>query len=162
MSITCLYPTVSWAPPRSLYILPQHKSSQHVCHKIHPNHRLFSWGGFGAALALVLAQRGHHVFATSRSVDTIPDALKSSANVTVLPLDVADAAIGHSSRKHGRGVRSRAWTWLVNNAGVGYVRPRAGHRHRRGGRDCSMSTCVVLCAQSRPSRISWWPAAAAS
>lgn len=79
-------------------------------------------GGIGAALALTLAQRGHHVFATSRNVDTIPDTLKSSVNVTVLPLDVADAASATAAARavaesgHGLDV-------LVNNAGVGYVRP---------------------------------------
>lgn len=79
-------------------------------------------GGIGAALALVLAKRGHHVFATSRNVDTIPDTLKSSANVTVLPLDVADSAsviaAARTVTESGRGLDV-----LVNNASVGYVRP---------------------------------------
>lgn len=78
--------------------------------------------GIGAALALVLAKRGHHVFATARSVDKIPDALQTDANVTILALDVSDAtsvtAAAHAVTQSGRGLDV-----LVNNAGVGYICP---------------------------------------
>lgn len=78
--------------------------------------------GIGAALALVLAQRGHHVFATARNIDKIPDGLKGLSNVTALPLDVADAtsvtAAARAVTESGRGLDV-----LVNNAGVGYVLP---------------------------------------
>ncbi|KAH8764331.1 oxidoreductase [Diaporthe sp. PMI_573] len=81
-----------------------------------------SAGGIGAALALVLAQRGHHVFATARNIDRAPDALKSLSNVTILPLDVADAAsvtaAARAVTESGRGLDV-----LINNAGVGYVLP---------------------------------------
>lgn len=81
-----------------------------------------SAGGIGAALALVLAQRGHHIFATARNVDKIPEALKVLSNVTVLPIDVADAtSVATAARavtESGRGLDV-----LVNNAGVGYVLP---------------------------------------
>jgi short-subunit dehydrogenase len=39
--------------------------------------------GIGAALALVLAQRGHHACVTARNVDKIPDTLKNLSNVHV-------------------------------------------------------------------------------
>ena len=81
-----------------------------------------SAGGIGAALALVLAQRGHHVFATARNIDRAPDALKNLSNVTILPLDVADAAsvtaAARAVTESGRGLDV-----LINNAGVGYVLP---------------------------------------
>lgn len=79
-----------------------------------------SAGGLGAAMALALARRGHHVFATARDPSKIPDALASVA--TVLPLDVADAA---SVAAAARAVADagRGLDVLVNNAGVGYVRP---------------------------------------
>lgn len=78
--------------------------------------------GIGAAMALVLARRGHHVFATARNLAKIPEALSSLANVTVLSLDVADtASVAAAARTvadtgHGLDV-------LVNNAGVEYVQP---------------------------------------
>lgn len=78
--------------------------------------------GIGAAMALVLARRGHHVFATARNTAKIPEALSSLANVTVLPLDVGDAASVSAAARavadSGRGLHV-----LVNNAGAGYVRP---------------------------------------
>lgn len=78
--------------------------------------------GIGAAMALALARRGHHVFATARNPAKIPEALTSLSNVTVLPLDVADAdsvaAAARAVVDTGRGLDV-----LVNNAGVGYVRP---------------------------------------
>ncbi|CAJ2500715.1 Uu.00g035680.m01.CDS01 [Anthostomella pinea] len=78
--------------------------------------------GIGAATALALARRGHHVFATARNPAKIPKTLSSLTNVTVLPLDVADAAsVAATARTvadagHGLDV-------LVNNAGFEYVQP---------------------------------------
>lgn len=81
-----------------------------------------SAGGIGAAMALVLARRGHHVFATARNTARVPEPLASLANVTVLPLDVGDtasvAAAARSVADSGRGLNV-----LVNNAGTGYVTP---------------------------------------
>ncbi|KAI1458107.1 oxidoreductase [Annulohypoxylon moriforme] len=78
--------------------------------------------GIGAALALVLARRGHYVFATARNTDKIPEALGNLSNVTVLQLDVGDsasvAAAAQAVTDSGRGLHV-----LVNNAGSGYVRP---------------------------------------
>ncbi|XDG08075.1 hypothetical protein ABKA04_007690 [Annulohypoxylon sp. FPYF3050] len=39
--------------------------------------------GIGAAIALVLAKRGHHVFATARNTAKIPEALSSLSNVAL-------------------------------------------------------------------------------
>ncbi|KUI68649.1 NADPH-dependent 1-acyldihydroxyacetone phosphate reductase [Cytospora mali] len=78
--------------------------------------------GIGAAMALVLARRGHHVFATARNTAKVPEALSSLDNVTVLPLDVGDtasvAAAARAVADSGRGLHV-----LVNNAGGGYVQP---------------------------------------
>lgn len=81
-----------------------------------------SSGGIGSALALTLATRGHHVFATARNPSKISDALTSLSNVTILPLDVTStesvAAAAKSVADSGRGLDV-----LVNNAGMGEVRP---------------------------------------
>lgn len=78
--------------------------------------------GIGAAMALVLARRRHHVFATARDPAKIPEALSSLANVTVLSLDVTDtasvAAAARTVADTGIGLDV-----LVNNAGVEYVQP---------------------------------------
>ncbi|KAI1084535.1 oxidoreductase [Whalleya microplaca] len=78
--------------------------------------------GIGAAMALVLARRGHYVFATARNPAKIPEVLGSLANVTVMPLDVADtasvAAAARTVANTGRGLDV-----LVNNAGIEYVQP---------------------------------------
>lgn len=81
-----------------------------------------SEGGIGAALALALAKRGHHVFATARDSLRVPQEVSSLPNVTVLPLDVtsppsiADAVKAIADSGHGLDV-------LVNNAGAGYAMP---------------------------------------
>lgn len=78
--------------------------------------------GIGAAIALVLAKRGHYVFATARNTAKIPDALSSLSNATILSLDVGDpesiAAAAKAVVDSGRGLDV-----LVNNGGGGYVRP---------------------------------------
>lgn len=78
--------------------------------------------GIGAAIALVLAQHGHHVFATARNPSIIPQDLASLSTVTVLTLDVADpksvTAAARAVADSGRGLDV-----LVNNAAVGYMRP---------------------------------------
>jgi NAD(P)-dependent dehydrogenase (short-subunit alcohol dehydrogenase family) len=81
-----------------------------------------SAGGIGATTALVLAKRGHHVFATARTTSKIPETLSSLDNVTIIPLDVtstssiagAVAVVAAS----GRGLDI-----LINNAGAGYTMP---------------------------------------
>ncbi|KAJ3577845.1 hypothetical protein NPX13_g2719 [Xylaria arbuscula] len=81
-----------------------------------------SAGGIGAAIALALSKRSHHVFVTARTVYKIPSDLSGLANVSVLPLDVtssesvAEAAQAVSASGHGLDV-------LINNAGAGYAMP---------------------------------------
>lgn len=81
-----------------------------------------SAGGIGAALALTLASKGHHIYATARNTSKIPEALGHLSNVTLLPLDVTDGAsvarAAQSVEAAGRGLDV-----LVNNAGGGYARP---------------------------------------
>ncbi|KAI1108025.1 dehydrogenase with different specificitie [Nemania sp. NC0429] len=78
--------------------------------------------GIGAATALALAQRGHHVFATARNVSKIPPSLSEHANVTLLSLDVTSsgsvAQAAQAVAASGRGLDI-----LVNNAGAGYAMP---------------------------------------
>ena len=47
-----------------------------------------SANGIGAALALALARKGHHIFATARNLSKIPVSLVSLSNVTPVQLDV--------------------------------------------------------------------------
>lgn len=81
-----------------------------------------SAGGIGAALALALAQRGHHVFATARDTSKVPGSLRSLHNVQVVRLDVSDTdSIAHAAEtvaQAGYGLDV-----LVNNAGRGYAQP---------------------------------------
>ncbi|KAK8052323.1 NAD(P)-binding protein [Apiospora rasikravindrae] len=82
-----------------------------------------SAGGIGATIALALARRSHHVFATARTVSKIPEELSSLSNVTVLALDttsaesVAAVATAVETSDHPQ------LDVLVNNAGVGYTIP---------------------------------------
>lgn len=79
-------------------------------------------GGIGAAIALVLAKQGHHVFATARDTAKIPEALRNLSNVTVLSLDVGDTASVAAAAQivvdRGCGLHV-----LVNNAGIECLRP---------------------------------------
>jgi NAD(P)-dependent dehydrogenase (short-subunit alcohol dehydrogenase family) len=81
-----------------------------------------SANSIGAALALSLAKRGHHIFATARSPAKIPSPLTTLSNVTLLQLDVTSpasvAAAVHAVQEHGHGLDV-----LVNNAGAGYTVP---------------------------------------
>ncbi|KJZ75445.1 hypothetical protein HIM_05141 [Hirsutella minnesotensis 3608] len=81
-----------------------------------------SGGGIGASIALALANRGHHVFASARSISRIPQQLSELSNVTLLTLDVtsprsiiaAEQAVVDSGRE---------LDILINNAGAGYSMP---------------------------------------
>ncbi|KAI0420571.1 dehydrogenase with different specificitie [Xylaria grammica] len=79
-------------------------------------------GGIGAAVALALAQQGHHVFATARTVSKIPPSLSELSNVTPLHLDVTSsdsvAQAAEAVAASGRGLDV-----LLNNAGAGYATP---------------------------------------
>lgn len=81
-----------------------------------------SEGGIGAALALAVAKRGHHVFATARNTSKIPEELSALSNVTVLQLDITSApSIAEAAKavaSSGRGLNV-----LINNAGAGYATP---------------------------------------
>ncbi|EAW19007.1 SDR family oxidoreductase [Aspergillus fischeri NRRL 181] len=81
-----------------------------------------SANSIGAALALSLAKRGHHIFATARSPAKIPSPLTTLSNVTLLQLDVTSpasvAAAVRAVQDHGHGLDV-----LVNNAGAGYTIP---------------------------------------
>lgn len=81
-----------------------------------------SAGGIGEGIALALAKKGYHVFATARNPRKISEALSTLSNVTVLTLDVTStesvAAAARSVAESGRGLDV-----LVNNAGIGSVLP---------------------------------------
>lgn len=81
-----------------------------------------SANGIGAALALALARKGHHIFATARKLSKIPESLVSLSNVTPIQLDViSPESITEAVRvveDHGVGLDV-----LINNAGIGYTMP---------------------------------------
>ncbi|KAJ5557155.1 NAD(P)-binding protein, partial [Penicillium frequentans] len=81
-----------------------------------------SVNGIGAALALALARKGHHVFATARTLSKIPESLVSLSNVTSVQLDVTSSeSVIEAVRvveDHGVGLDV-----LINNAGIGYTMP---------------------------------------
>ncbi|KAI2925485.1 hypothetical protein CBS147320_6178 [Aspergillus niger] len=81
-----------------------------------------SANGIGSALAVALANQGHHVFATARSPSKIPSSLTTLSNVTPLQLDVTSsesvAAAVQAVEQHGTGLDI-----LINNAGSGYTMP---------------------------------------
>ncbi|KAI2827598.1 hypothetical protein CBS147343_4924 [Aspergillus niger] len=81
-----------------------------------------SANGIGSALAVALANQGHHVFATARSPSKIPSSLTTLSNVTPLQLDVTSsesvAAAVKAVELHGTGLDI-----LINNAGSGYTMP---------------------------------------
>jgi NAD(P)-dependent dehydrogenase (short-subunit alcohol dehydrogenase family) len=79
-------------------------------------------GGIGSALALVLQQRGLHVFATARDPSKMSD-LNGLPNVTMLTLDVVKpdqikAAVDLVTKQTGG-----ALDYLVNNAGRNHFMP---------------------------------------
>ncbi|KAJ4108667.1 NADPH-dependent 1-acyl dihydroxyacetone phosphate reductase, partial [Fusarium equiseti] len=81
-----------------------------------------SAGGVGAAVAIALATKGHHVFATARNLGKIPSELVDFPTVTTLLLDVTctksivAAATAVANATGGLDV-------LINNAGLGYTVP---------------------------------------
>ncbi|TGJ77609.1 hypothetical protein E0Z10_g10668 [Xylaria hypoxylon] len=79
-------------------------------------------GGIGAAIALALAKRGHHVFATARTVSKIPASLSELDNVTPLQLDVTSSESVTQAAKVVA-TSGRALDVLLNNAGTGYAMP---------------------------------------
>ena len=86
-----------------------------------------SAGGIGSALALSLAQRGHHIFVTLRNTAKVDPTLSALSNVTVLQLDVTSSgsisvaaeAVSKETQKQGH----KGLDVLINNAGAGYTIP---------------------------------------
>lgn len=79
-------------------------------------------GGLGSALAVVMQQRGLHVFATARDASKM-SALDGLPNVTMLTLDVVQpahikAAIESVSKKTGGTL-----DYLISNAGRNHFMP---------------------------------------
>lgn len=77
--------------------------------------------GIGAAIALALARRSHHVFATAREPNETPEVLKTLPSVTILHLDV-EAAASVAAAARSVTETGHVLDVLVNNASVGYVR----------------------------------------
>ncbi|KAI1360556.1 hypothetical protein F5Y08DRAFT_343534 [Xylaria arbuscula] len=73
-------------------------------------------------IGLVLAKRGHRVFAITRDTANIPETLSRLQNVTVTNLDVGDtvyvAAAAPAVADGGRGQHI-----LINITNVSYIRP---------------------------------------
>lgn len=82
-----------------------------------------SEGGIGGTLALRLADAGHRVFATARSVGKLSPALREHDNVTALPLDVTVDSSVESAAAAVKAMGCTGLDILVNNAGAGYAMP---------------------------------------
>ncbi|KAI1178405.1 oxidoreductase [Nemania sp. FL0916] len=81
-----------------------------------------SAGGIGSAIALALAQRGHHVIATARNTSKIPPTLSELPNVSILELDISSTASVQAAAK-AVAAAQRGVDVIVNNAGSGYTMP---------------------------------------
>lgn len=115
---------VALATPSTLEIVNHHKTTSIICIMPHKSILITgcSAGGIGAAMALLLASKGHHVFATARNINKIPEKVAKHSNVTVLSLDVTSMPSVTEAAKavseSGRGLDV-----LVNNAAFGYTTP---------------------------------------
>lgn len=81
-----------------------------------------SHGGLGSALAIVLQQRGLHVFASARDASKLSH-LKDLANMSILTLDVTKptdikAAVDLVTKQTGGSLN-----YLINNAGRNHFMP---------------------------------------
>lgn len=81
-----------------------------------------SAGGLGDAIALALAKRGHHVFATARNPSKIPNTISCLEQVTVLSLDVTSPS-SIAAAVRAVGASGQGLDILINNAGIGYAMP---------------------------------------
>lgn len=79
-------------------------------------------GGIGSALALVLQQRGLHVFATARDVSKMSN-LDGLPNVTMLTLDVVKTDDIKAAAELVTKQTGGTLNYLVNNAGRNHFMP---------------------------------------
>jgi NAD(P)-dependent dehydrogenase (short-subunit alcohol dehydrogenase family) len=96
-----------------------------------------------AAVALALAKRSHHVFATARTISKIPEELASLPNVTVLPPDVSSPASVAAAVEAIRAT-GKQLDVLVNNAGIGYSMPLLDVDVERAKHVCEVNVWAVI------------------
>ena len=80
--------------------------------------------GIGRASAILLASKGHRVFAAGRSEDALAELGKSHDNITGVVMDVTDAqSVAAATARIHEALEGRAPDVLVNNAGYALVGP---------------------------------------
>jgi 1-acylglycerone phosphate reductase len=79
-------------------------------------------GGIGSALAIIFQARGFHVFATARNISKM-SALTELPNVTLLSLDITQAAHITSAVEVVERETGGALDILINNAGENHYMP---------------------------------------
>lgn len=80
--------------------------------------------GIGRASAILLASKGHRVFAAGRSEDSLAELEKSQGNITGVVLDVTDPqSVTAAAERVHEALDGRAPDVLVNNAGYALVGP---------------------------------------
>lgn len=80
--------------------------------------------GIGRAAAILLANKGHRVFAAGRNEEALAELDRAHQNITPLLLDVTDAdSVRLAAEAVSSALNGRAPDVLVNNAGFGVVGP---------------------------------------
>lgn len=80
--------------------------------------------GIGRASAILLASKGHRVFAAGRSEDALAELEKSHGNVTGVVMDVTDpSSVTAAAARVHEALEGTAPDVLVNNAGYALVGP---------------------------------------
>ncbi|MEE4108293.1 MAG: SDR family oxidoreductase [Halieaceae bacterium] len=80
--------------------------------------------GIGRASAILLASKGHRVFAAGRSEDALAELEKSYGNITGVAMDVTEASsVAAAVTRIHEALEGKAPDVLVNNAGYALVGP---------------------------------------
>jgi NADP-dependent 3-hydroxy acid dehydrogenase YdfG len=80
--------------------------------------------GIGRASAILLASKGHRVFAAGRSEDALAELEKTHGNITGVAMDVTEASsVAAAATRIHEALEGKAPDVLVNNAGYALVGP---------------------------------------
>ena len=80
--------------------------------------------GIGRAAAILLANKGHRVFAAGRNTEALAELDSGYERITALPMDVTDAnSVSDAAGAVMQALDGRGPDILINNAGFGIVGP---------------------------------------